>query len=58
MEKVKENIQLLEESEAKSLLLMIYARLDMARNGNGEDDFNQTIAYLLDIYARLPDKRI
>jgi hypothetical protein len=57
IEKVKKKIQLLDESEAKSLLLIMYARLDTTINGNVGDDFKQTIQYLFDIYSRLPNKR-
>lgn len=58
IEKVKEKIAQLDESEAKSLLLMIYARLDTAINGIGGADFiKETVVDLFDIYKRLPDKK-
>ncbi|MFP3916762.1 hypothetical protein U5N28_03035 [Lysinibacillus telephonicus] len=38
IDKVKERIQQLEELEAKSLLLIMYARLDTAINGTGSDE--------------------
>ncbi len=58
IEKVKEKIRLLEEADAKSLLLIIYARLDAEINGNGREDFQQVVKDLFDIYSRLPEKRI
>lgn len=57
IEKVKEKIQLLDASEAKSLLLIIYARLDSAINGNGGDSFNQkTLNDIFEMYSKLPSK--
>lgn len=57
IEKVKEKIQLLDDSEAKSLLLIIYARLDSAINGNGRDSFNQkTLNDIFEMYSELPHK--
>jgi ArsR family metal-binding transcriptional regulator len=57
IEKVKEKITQLEESEAKSLLMIIYTRLDTAINGTGGDEFiKKTLIDLFDIYKRLPDK--
>jgi ArsR family metal-binding transcriptional regulator len=57
IEKVKEKITQLDESEAKSLLMIIYARLDTAINGTGGDEFiKKTLIDLFDIYKRLPDK--
>ena len=57
IEKVKEKIQLLDDSEAKSLLLIIYARLDSAINGNGRDSFNQkTLIDIFEMYSELPHK--
>lgn len=58
IEKVKEKIAQLDESEAKSLLLIIYARLDTALNGTGGDDFiKETVVDLFDIYKRLPNQK-
>ena len=57
IEKVKEKIQLLDASEAKSLLLIIYARLDSAINRNDGDSFNQkTLNDICDMYSKLPNK--
>jgi hypothetical protein len=50
VEKVKEKIAQLDESEAKSLLMIIYGRLDIAINGTGGDEFiKKTIIDLFDI---------
>lgn len=57
IEKVRENIRLLDGSEAKSLLLFLYIRLNTEIKGMGEDDSKQTIKELMDIYAALPDSR-
>jgi len=58
IEKVKEKIAQLDESEAKSLLLMIYARLDTAINGiGGAELIKETVVDLFDIYKRLPDRK-
>ncbi|MEK5389700.1 hypothetical protein NSQ59_04850 [Margalitia sp. FSL K6-0131] len=57
IEKVKGKIQLLDESDAKSLLLIIYARLDSAINGKGGEEPKQIIKDLLDIYSELPGSR-
>jgi ArsR family metal-binding transcriptional regulator len=58
IEKVKEKIAQLDESEAKSLLFMIYARLDTAINGiGGAELIKETVVDLFDIYKRLPDKK-
>lgn len=48
-EKVREAIKLLDESDAKSLLFLIFARLDTAINGTGgEEGVKQTVQ---DLYA-------
>ncbi|QPA31464.1 hypothetical protein [Thermaerobacillus caldiproteolyticus] len=58
LEKIKEKITQLDESEAKSLLMIIYAKLDTAINGTGGDEFiKKTIIDLFDIYKKLPDKK-
>lgn len=58
IEEVREKIKQLDESFAKSLLLIIYARLDTAINGTGGDDvIKQTIKDLFDMYSRLPDSK-
>ncbi|NEZ02176.1 hypothetical protein [Heyndrickxia shackletonii] len=43
IEKVKGKIQLLDESDAKSHLLIIYARLESAINGKGGEEPKQII---------------
>lgn len=49
IEKVKDRIQQLDDSELKSLLLIIYARLDITINGNNEyESYKQTVKDLID----------
>ncbi|ATP40791.1 hypothetical protein CSE16_12430 [Solibacillus sp. R5-41] len=58
IEKVKERIQQLSESEAKTLLLITYARLDTAINGSGGDEFiQQTVRDLYDFYFKIPESK-
>lgn len=57
IEEMKEKISQLNESEAKSLLLMIYARLDTAMNWTGGNDvIEQTVKDLYATYCELPGK--
>jgi|GEM_PF-4899650 len=59
IEKVKERLKHLDESEARSLLLIIYARLDTAINSIGGDEvIKETLLDLLDIFKRLPSKQL
>ncbi|WNS76150.1 hypothetical protein RRV45_03810 [Bacillus sp. DTU_2020_1000418_1_SI_GHA_SEK_038] len=56
MEKVRERIKLLDESDAKSLLMIIYAGLDTALTGTGGDEaLKEIIKNLHDMYSRIPD---
>ena len=56
IEKVMGKIKKLDESDAKSLLHIIYAKLDIAINGKGGDEFfKQTVVDLYDMYLRIPD---
>lgn len=58
LEKVKKRIAQLDELEAKSLLVIIYARLDMTINRIGEDEFaRQSITELHKIFHEIPDKK-
>ncbi|MGF9979197.1 hypothetical protein [Viridibacillus arvi] len=58
IEKVKKRIQQLSESEAKTLLLNTYARLDTAINGSGGDEFiQQTARDLYDFYFKIPESK-
>lgn len=58
IEEVRGKIKQLDESSAKSLLMIIYARLDTALNGTGGDEFlKQTVKELYDIYSRIPEKK-
>ncbi|MGF6949052.1 hypothetical protein QF028_001557 [Neobacillus sp. B4I6] len=55
---VREKIKQLDESSAKSLLMIIYARLDTALNGTGGDEvIKQTVKDLFDMYSKLPDSK-
>ena len=56
IEKVRERIKLLDESDAKSLLMIIYAGLDTALTGTGGDEvLKEIVKNLYDMYSRLPD---
>ena len=56
IEEIKEKIKMLDESDAKSLLMIIYTGLDNALNGTGGDDvMKQIVKKLHDMYSRLPD---
>lgn len=58
IERIKGKISNLTESEAKSLLLMFYARLDTAINGTGGDEVvGQTVKDLFEIYKGIPDNK-
>ncbi|MEH6942990.1 hypothetical protein [Bacillus sp. JJ722] len=55
IEKIKDKIQQLSEAEAKSLLLIIYGRLDTAINGNCDENFvKETMDDLFEIYFEMP----
>ncbi|WP_342428165.1 hypothetical protein [Paenibacillus sp. FSL L8-0158] len=59
IEKVKERLSQLDESEARSLLLIIYGRLDTAINGTGGDEVvKETVMDIFDIFKRLPSKQL
>ncbi|MGF6949064.1 hypothetical protein QF028_001569 [Neobacillus sp. B4I6] len=58
IEELREKIKQLDESYAKSLLLIIYTRLDTAINGTGGDEvIKQTVKDLFDMYSKLPDSK-
>ncbi|TYP73283.1 hypothetical protein [Paenibacillus methanolicus] len=60
IERVKERLSQLDESEARSLLLIIYARLDTAIHGigtGGDPVMKETVMDIFDIYKRLPSKK-
>ena len=55
IEKVKECLSQLSESEAKSLLLIIYGRLDIEINGTGGDEaFKETVEDTYDMFNKVP----
>ncbi|GEM_PF-6217931 len=48
IEHVRENVAQLNENEAKNLLMIIYANLDVTLNGNNKDEIKKTlINYLI-----------
>ena len=58
IEEVREKIKQLDESYAKSLLMIIYSRLDTAINGTGGNEvIKQTVKDLFDLYSKLPDSK-
>lgn len=58
IEKIREKLINLDEADAKSLLMIIYARLDTAINGNGGYNVaEETLKDLFDIYKKLPVKQ-
>jgi len=59
IEKLKERLSHLDESEVRSLLLIVYARLDTTINGTGGDEvIKETVMDLLDIFKRIPNKQL
>ncbi|UFJ41369.1 hypothetical protein LOK74_02190 [Brevibacillus humidisoli] len=58
IEQVRKKIENLGETDAKSLLMIIYARLDTAINGTGGIQVvEKTMHDLFEMYKRLPDKQ-
>ncbi|SMQ80884.1 hypothetical protein SAMN05444673_4021 [Bacillus sp. OV166] len=58
IEEVRGKIKQLDESFAKSLLMIIYARLDTPIDGTGGDEvIKQTVKDLFDMYSKLPDSK-
>lgn len=58
IEEVRRKIKQLDESSAKTLLMIIYARLDTAINGTSGDEFiKQTAKDLFDMYSEIPDSK-
>ncbi|XRG80733.1 hypothetical protein V5E38_10705 [Rossellomorea sp. GAMAL-10_SWC] len=56
IEEVREKIKHLDESSAKTLLMIIYTRFVTAFTGTGGDEFiKQTAKDLFDMYSNLPD---
>lgn len=49
IEHARENVAQLNENEAKSLLMIIYANLDVTLNGNNKDEIKKTLIKLFDI---------
>jgi len=57
IERIRERIAGLDESEAKSLLMIIYSRLDTAvRGSGGQEALEEALRDLLDTFERLPDR--
>ena len=58
MEEVKRKIKQLDESSTKTLLMIIYARLNTAINGTGGNEFiKQTAKDLFYMYSEIPDSK-
>jgi hypothetical protein len=55
IESIREKIEKLSENEAKSLLMIIYARL-LTVNKLGNDHLKQLFNELEKVYAELPDQ--
>jgi hypothetical protein len=56
IEEVRERLKQLDESDAKSFLMLIYAGLDTALTGTGGDEaLKKIVKNLYDMYSRLPD---
>lgn len=53
---VKQKIQYMDESEAKSILLLIYAKLDNAIHQGDEELIKETATEIFDMYVNLPSK--
>ncbi len=55
---VKQKIQYLDEAEAKSILLLIYAKLDSAIHYGDEELIKETATEIFDMYENLPHKML
>jgi len=55
---VKQKIQYMDEVEAKSILLLIYAKLDSAIDQGDEDIIKETAEEIFDMYHKLPDRML
>lgn len=56
LQQIKQKIQQIDEVEAKSLLLLMYAKLDTAFYDGDEKQIMQTAEEILHIYHQLPNK--
>ncbi|MCI1856539.1 MAG: hypothetical protein LKI80_00105 [Sporolactobacillus sp.] len=52
---VKNRIKCLHEREAKSLLLIIYARLTVGENNINKEEAEKTLVNLIKFYEELPN---
>jgi hypothetical protein len=48
----------MDEVEAKSILLLIYAKLDSAIDQGDEDIIKETAEEIFDMYHKLPDRML
>lgn len=53
---VKQKIQYMDEMEAKSILLLIYAKLDNAIDQDDEDMIKETAEEIFNMYHNLPSR--
>ncbi|WLR51906.1 hypothetical protein LC040_03060 [Bacillus tianshenii] len=55
LEKMKERIASLSESDAKSVLMITYANLQMVKTGNGSFTNEDCVDQLLELYQSIPE---
>lgn len=55
---MKQKIQQIDEVDAKSLLLLMYAKLDTAFYSGDEEFIKQTVEEIFNIYHQLPNKKL
>lgn len=56
IQSVKQKIQYMNEVEAKSILLLIYAKLDNAIDQGDEELLKETAEEIFDLYHKLPHR--
>ncbi|WP_377887584.1 hypothetical protein [Alkalihalobacillus sp. R86527] len=55
LEEMKKRITALDESDAKSALMITYANLQMVKTGNGQFTSEECINQLLNFFASIPE---
>lgn len=58
IQNIKQKIQQIDEADAKSLLLLMYAKLDTAFYSGDEEFIMQTAEEIFNIYHQLPNKNL